>query len=171
MINFALYFKFFLLLNPYTMDRNANEMKMTSGDCFYYKSNDDKLSIGFVLLDKKNSSSSEDASLEFALVELKGNKSIESFINGDVYTTSVWEGLDRKKSDIGIYSLSFYKESVKLLDNFVYVGNIKLDRNKFTISMGGTALFIEKAFLTQIKNTEKLIGNCKKLKLKDVLMQ
>lgn len=152
------------------MNLISERTKMHSGDCFYYKSDDAKLNIGFVLLEKKAGAANEENGLEFALIELNNGKSIDSFLNGYVFTINVQEGLNEKKSQLGVYSLNFNKDCLKLLDNFIYVGNIRLSKNKFIVGAGGSALFVEKAFLVQIKNTDKILVNSKKMKVRDILM-
>lgn len=167
---FVLALVLFLFISGSMGMNSIQKRELHVGDCFIYKTTEGYLDIGFVLMEKKLSSKNEYSNLEFIPVKFKNSfSSVDDFKKGSIYSNQVGVGMNSSNSMLGIYVFHFYKEHLSLLDNFIKVGNLKLDKEKFMIGAGTSAPSIEKFFRMQLKNLDAILDNMKKIGIKEIL--
>ncbi|MGB3946928.1 MAG: hypothetical protein WBM13_03005 [Bacteroidia bacterium] len=112
--------------------------KIKIGDCFTYNLvGDEKHQYGFIIINinkeiKRNS-------IEAALVVFNKEdiSDIDSFKGGLIYTHQIY---NPQKSILGVFCYEFRENTLEMLQNFEYIGELKIDKSKFMIGSGGDAL-------------------------------
>jgi hypothetical protein len=113
-----------------------NIEKMNVGDCYIYKTNKNKM-VGFILISKVTTESKIDW-VKFGTIVFKNEttKKIEDFKKGELFTHKVYSGLEGDYEN-GIQGYEFNTKAFEFLVKFQYVGNLKLNKSKYTYGGGG----------------------------------
>lgn len=143
--------------------------KFKVGDCFTYNLvGDQRQQYGFIIISihkeaKRNS-------IEAALIILNKEKvnDIKDFKNGLLYTHQIYSP---KKNILGVFCYEFRENSLDILKQFKYVGEVKIDTTKFMVGSGGDALPEPMFSNLLLKGQDIIFANKSKTPLLNILAE
>lgn len=145
---------------------NLQENELKEGACFIFNNaGDEKINYGFILINVMKEK--EGNYIEFALIKIEkeGIIGIDDFKKGLLYTHQVYNPAGNK---LGIFVYEFYQNTFQIINQFKYIGDLKLDKKKFIIVTATTAV-PEPMFSKILKYCELARPNLDKTPLMKIL--
>ncbi|MEO8760523.1 MAG: hypothetical protein ABI388_05120 [Bacteroidia bacterium] len=135
------------------------DKEFIKGDCFIYTIPDSlKSKFGFIVISKRIKKDNSIKDIHFAIVMIsEETNKINEFKDGYIYTNQIPIGLSGIY-ETGVFCYNFDKDTLCILDEFKFIGNLKIDSGKFIVG-GGTGGLIQFMLNASLKHIEYSMGN------------